>query len=53
MKILQENRRLHVQSGDTSLTKTGNAKAIKKITTNDFAIKQIDLYDQRNHKQSQ
>lgn len=30
MKILQENRRLHVQSGDTSLTKTGNAKAIKK-----------------------
>ena len=62
MKILQQNRRLHVQSRNSFQTMTGNAKALKKKKdkkkkkkTIDFAVKKkkIDLYDQRNCKQSQ
>lgn len=30
MKMLQENRRLHVQPRDASLTKTDDAEAIQK-----------------------
>ena len=30
MKILQQNRRLHVQSRNSFQTMTGNAKALKK-----------------------
>ena len=50
MKILQQNRRLHVQSRNSFQTMTGNAKALKKKKdkkkkkTIDFAVKKKNRF---------